>query len=237
MQVSSAPSFTVNWYNSVGVTIILVQLGDVFNAHIEAVLKYFKYLVAKRKATENPANALTQEELNKCFVGPEFEFAFSYAQLMSTFFVTLTFATGIPLLYPIAAANFLLYYIVEKYLFITLYKIPPHFNTAVGRRASSLIPIAILFHIAMSIWMLSNKTIFNNENSGAVAEEYYYNAVHGTSSTSSSSVGYDAKERVTQKATLPLFVLFFILLFLWFGIYVSKFVNKGLEKVSVLVLC
>ena len=77
-------------------------------------------------------------------------------KIMSTFFVCLTFSSGIPILYPIAAFNFLLFYFMEKYMFIHLYKIPPHFTTKVGRRATTLIPIAILMHLAMSIWMLSN---------------------------------------------------------------------------------
>lgn len=67
--------------------------------------------------------ALTQEDLNKYYVGSDCELAFKYAQIMSTMYVCMTFSTGIPLLYIIAAVNFLLYYVVEKFLFIHFYKV------------------------------------------------------------------------------------------------------------------
>lgn len=67
--------------------------------------------------------ALTQEDLNKYYVGSDCELAFKYAQIMSTMYVCMTFSTGIPLLYIIAAVNFLLYYVVEKFLFINFYKV------------------------------------------------------------------------------------------------------------------
>ena len=67
--------------------------------------------------------ALTQEDFNKYYVGSDCELAFKYAQIMSTIYVCMTFSTGIPLLYIIAAVNFLLYYVVEKFLFIRFYKV------------------------------------------------------------------------------------------------------------------
>jgi hypothetical protein len=231
LHVSSAPSFTSNWYSSVGVTIILVQLGDIFNAHADVAYKFWKHWRQKRRAVNTPEDALTQEDLNKKFVGPEFDFAFNYAQMLSTFFVTLTFSTGIPLLYPIAAANFIIFYFSEKYLFIYLYKIPPHFNTVVGRKVSDLIPVALLVHIGMSIWMLSNKSIFTNEITGDESANddgmgYY------SSSASGEAIHYDAEQRVTEKATLPLFVLFFVILALWLLTYLSSFLKHQLERVS-----
>jgi hypothetical protein len=225
--VSSAPSFTADWYSTVGVTIILVQLGDIVNCHIDIFLKYWSYRRMKANAEKDPTIALTQEDLNKMFVGPEFEFAFNYAQLLSTLFVTLTFSTGIPLLYPIAAMNFITYYFVEKYMFIHLYKIPPHFNTVLGRRATGVIPIALLIHISVAIWMLSNKSIFTNAISDdSQTDDYNQSATHV------SQVDYHAEERVTQRATFPLFILFFIIIFLWVSIYFSQILNIGFSRVS-----
>lgn len=232
IHISSAPSFTAKWYNSVGVTIILVQLGDIITGNLDGIIKCITYYSRRYRAFNNPESLLTQEQLNKQFVGPEFEFAFNYAQIMATLFVTLTFSTGIPLLYPIAAANFCLSYWIEKFLFINVYKIPPHFNTVVGRRASGLIPIAILIHIAVAIWMLSNKSIFTDEiatNNESLAEYYYSSSSSGQSA---GDITFNARRRVTEEATLPLFILFFIILFIWIFMYITQFVTIGLERVS-----
>ena len=67
--------------------------------------------------------ALTQEVFNKYYVGADCGLSFKYAQIMSTLYVCMTFSTGIPLLYIIAAVNFLFYYFVEKFLFIHFYKV------------------------------------------------------------------------------------------------------------------
>lgn len=134
--------------------------------------------------------------------GPKFEFAGNYAQLLSTFFVCLTFSTGIPLLYPIAAVNFILFYLVEKYQFVHVYKIPPHFNTLVGRRATALVPLAILIHLVMSIWVLSNNALFNT------------NRDDNSSVVNTSVFGATIAEKITAKATFPLFITFCVLIFM-----------------------
>jgi hypothetical protein len=112
--------------------------------------------------------ALTQDELNKLYSGSDCELAYNYAQLMSTLFVCLTFSTGIPVLYCVAAGNFAMFYFVEKYLFIQFYKAsssftclsivligcqqaPPHLTSNIGKSATSMIPFAVALHLAMSM--------------------------------------------------------------------------------------
>ena len=149
--------FTSDWFNNVGVTLMLVQLGDIFLSHGFKCFQYFYFLCQRSTSTY-----LSQDELNRSYVGPSFELAFKYAQLMSTFFCCFTFSTGIPILYSFSAANFGLYYLVEKYLFIRLYCIPPHFSNVVGVFATSLVPYALVIHLGMLIWVLSDKTIFDS---------------------------------------------------------------------------
>lgn len=189
----STTEFTADWFNTIGVTVILVQMGDVFSCHGDKISKWFFFQRRKRAARVNEL-ALTQDDLNQSQVGPEFEFAFSYAQLLSTFFCCFTFSTGIPLLYSISMINYLLYYFVEKYLFIHLYRIPPHFSNNVGKRATAMLPYAFILHLVMSIWVLSNKELFTNEHTDANGASH----VNAGSST--------IQEKITGKATFPLFL-------------------------------
>ncbi len=220
VELESTTEFTADWFNTIGVTIVLVQLGDIFNAHSDHIMKYIMFKWKKYKVSKDPSQALTQDDLNKMFVGPEFEFAFNYAQMMSTFFVCLTFSTGIPLLYPIAAANFILFYLVEKYLFIHCYKMPPQFNTLVGKRATALIPIGLLIHVVMSVWVLSNNSLFVSDiNQQAI-------------DVSPGLFGNTVRDKITREATLPLFILFCIIIVLRFGMIFFNKVSRICAKVS-----
>jgi hypothetical protein len=321
LDAKGSPEFTANWYNTVGVTIILVQLGEVVNGHSETLYKYLLYNYRKARAIKEnvkkskvssvehevslnelgpsssrplqaspgsstalsrighsngeggglggsapvmtqPASggtkttadekqklntttnniAYTQDLLNKLFVGPEFEFSHNYSQLITTIFVCLTFSTGIPILYPIAAVNFGLFYITEKYFFIHLYKIPPHFNALVGKMATTLIPYALIIHIIMAIWVLSNDGLFRDHthhsstasNSIDTDVYYYYGSADNLNNAPISSDEFRHKlvEKITGYSTLPLFITLIVVIAIILLMYITQSVTMGLERVS-----
>ncbi len=223
VELESTTEFTTDWFNVNGVTIILVQLGDIFNAHSDHIYNFVLFKRQQWKLIKDPSLALTQNELNKAFLGPKFEFAYSYAQLMSTIFVCLTFSSGIPLLYAISAANYGLFYLVEKYLMIHCYRTPPQYNTHVGKAATSLIPLALLIHMAMSVWVLSNNSLFVSDISRTDIAE------------SSIVFGNTIRDKITYETTLPLFLLFCIIVILRFLMIFYKRGTSVYEKVSIYV--
>jgi len=236
IEVTAAPEFTASWYNSVGVTIILVQLGSIINCHADSIYRYYFYNKTKDDALLHPEKSLTQDELNKKFIGPKFDLAYNYAELLTTIFVSLTFATGIPLLYPIAAVNFFIYYFTEKFFFINMYKIPPHFNTTVGKRVTMFVPIALGIHLGMSIWMLSNHKLFSDAptafdddhlTGNTSLETYYYSANNLASHRD--FTGY-TRRRVIQRATLPLLICFAAVLFIWVSLIGFRYFRVAAER-------
>jgi hypothetical protein len=224
VETPSTTEFTADWFNTIGVTVILVQLGDVFSCHGDKVIKWFKHHRNKRLAYTKE-RALTQDDLNNAQVGPEFEFSFSYAQLLSTIFCCFTFSTGIPILYLICAANFFVYYFAEKYLFIRLYRVPPHFGNNVGKRATAMLPYAFILHLVMSIWMLSNKEIFQNEKDDG-------NGVPAVNSGDST-----LQQRINGQATFPLCVFLIGILAIRFATHVYKAFSKTITSVRLFLLC
>lgn len=202
INIASTNEFSTNWFNTIGVTIILVQLSDAVFTHAAKLWKYFNYryvLKSYRKSAAGQKLALTQDELNKLHEGPDCELSYTYAQIMSTLFVCLTFSTGIPLLYIIAAGNFFIYYLVEKFMFINLYKVPPHFNSFIGRRATTMIPYAVMLHLAMSIWVLANHEIFNNDTSSTSPASVVKNTVPY----------FSIRDKLFGSNTFPLLVFLF----------------------------
>lgn len=104
--------------------------------------------------------AKTQGELNELYMGIEFALDERYAQLYTATFVIMTYSTGLPLLMPVLAVTFALTYAVDKALFLRHYNSPPYFDASLGRRLTSLLPVAMLAHIGFGIWQLSSADLF-----------------------------------------------------------------------------
>ena len=98
--------------------------GNVFFVQAPTLYLYYSYHAKLRSLRKNPQQALTQSELNAYHVGPPMYMSYRYAQILAIFFVTLTFDTGMPILNFIAAINYLVFYCLEKYFFIRLYRAP-----------------------------------------------------------------------------------------------------------------
>lgn len=197
---SNSFDFSSTWYSSVGVTLILVQLVNVATGHIFKAYQLWLFHHRLGRAKADPSIALTQAQLNKLHTGPFFLYSENYAQHMATFFTTLTFATGLPLLYPIACINYFIGYFVDKYLFIHLYRTPPRLDGRLGREVLSMVPWAIVLHLGTSIWMLGQPELFTT--AGTLAS---ITVANGASST----IGTDyLKNKVTMQHTFILLVLF-----------------------------
>ena len=101
-----------------------IHIGNVFFVQAPTLYLYYSYHAKLRSLRKNPQQALTQSELNAYHVGPPMYMSYRYAQILAIFFVTLTFDTGMPILNFIAALNYLVFYCLEKYFFIRLYRAP-----------------------------------------------------------------------------------------------------------------
>jgi hypothetical protein len=170
-----------------------------------------RYFLLQRKIASGGINCVTQQELNELHTGPEFHLSNRYASLLSMAFVALMYGAGMPILYAVAAFGFTLSYAVDKFLFINFYKRPPQYNERIGRHATSLLPWAVVLHLAVAIWMFANKAIFSS-----------INGVDDGATTSSSGASvyaalyaYDPlniNDKLAQGHVRPLVVLFVLVL-------------------------
>lgn len=207
--IAPAPAydnFSADWYISVGVAIILVQIGNVLFGHSYPLYQLWSLERRKKQAIKNPLMALTQEELNLMYLGPPFKLSQRYAQQVATLCVCLIFSTGIPILYVIGFVNFLVAYCIEKYAFIHLYRSPPRYNATISKTATRLVPWAVVFHLLFSIWALSNKEIFNSSSSSSNAVTEHA-AVGASAAGRLSGFFGDLWSASNQEDTFPLFVL------------------------------
>lgn len=84
--------------------------------------------------------------------------------ILSTLFVTMFYGAGLPLLLPLAFVNFTITYWMDKYLLLRVYKQPPMFDESLGTLSWSLLPIALLMHLAVSAYMFAEPDVFEDEN-------------------------------------------------------------------------
>ena len=158
----STAEFSRGWYQNIGITLLLVQMGNVFGGHIVKFIQFITMKYRLWKARRDPSYAITQDELNKLHEGPPFRFAENYAQLMSTLYGCMTFNLGIPLLNWIGFVNCLLFYFIDKYFFVHVCSSPARLNIRLSKRVRSLIPGAIMINLVMALWTLSNDDVFQN---------------------------------------------------------------------------
>jgi len=150
--------FTATWYQTVGVSICLVQIGNIVSPHLWKLYKYREGILKRRAAAKDPLKgALTQDELNQLHLGPDFFVSHRYAQVVADLFVCYMFCAGMPILTIIAMLNFYVSYWVDKYLFLRYYRSPPRYKANIGKNATAILPYAIAVHLCVSIWTLGNR--------------------------------------------------------------------------------
>ena len=231
----NSTEFSADWYKTVGVSIILVQIGSIATSHAKKLWDYYRYRsrirTALRRQDSDHPTVLTQDELNKLHEGPSFEFSINYAQLMTTFFVCLTFSAGMPILYVIAMINFGTTYLLDKYLFVNLYKTPNRYSTKIGREATALVPWGVVMHLLLAIWALSYPVIFSalpsSEAQLILTEKYspYSSNKHRQTVDGQGLTTATLAHKIYYEHTFPLFLLVVGIIFLRFSAWL--FSNLG----------
>ena len=188
------------WYFTVGVTVIVVQLQMLVST------AYNMYYYCRKEREKQLYNrdqfiALSQYELNKIYLGPEFELSSRYANVLSILFVCYMYSTGMPLLLIIAALFFGLTYFIDKFLFINLYRTPPKYTTDINKLSTTLIKYALLVHVVMALWTMCDSDIFK---SNSVGYSKYTGEVFQFSPNSFQGL-------VTQQHTIPLLIVFLVI--------------------------
>ena len=101
-----------------------------------------------------------QITLNRLYEGPEFDISFWSAQAITFIFVVLMYCGAVPLMIPVCFIYLILRYWVDKYQVLKFYKKPPRYEANIFDIQMILIWIAIIFHLAFSLWIYTNQQIF-----------------------------------------------------------------------------
>ncbi|KAF4322918.1 hypothetical protein BBO99_00003180 [Phytophthora kernoviae] len=204
--------FSADWYNDVGVALMLTMIINSFSTHAYLLIRYIA-LKARRFVDRGYSfdhtltRQDTQRDLETLYRGPKFDLAARYAQSLTSIFITYLFSAGMPLLHFIGFAAMMMTYWADKFTFLRIARSPPLYDSKVATAAGSLLPYAVLMHCLVAMWMFSNDRIFESE-SDAFADASPSNS---TSSPGDGIPLFDVADRgqLISRVTRPQVVVLF----------------------------
>ena len=135
--------FTVEWYKNVGATISLTMFINIFTPHISgfvAIAKGFvtQFLDRGLSSDIRRTKQVMQEDYEAIYMGPEFLIEVRYSQILTFFFISMIYSSGIPVLNVISLFQFFLMYWVDKFLFLRMYRTPPPYGIELSDKSRNL---------------------------------------------------------------------------------------------------
>ncbi|KAF1778579.1 Anoctamin [Phytophthora cactorum] len=170
--------FSADWYNDVGVALMLTMILNSFSTHAYLLANYIM-LKARRfvdrgySFDHSLTKQDTQRDLEALYRGPKFDLAARYAQSLTSIFITYMFSAGMPLLHFIGFGAMFMTYWADKFTFLRIARSPPLYDSKLATAAGSLLPYAVLMHCLIAMWMFSNDRIFESESGETTVNSTY----------------------------------------------------------------
>jgi hypothetical protein len=169
-------AFSSKFYTLIGVQFCMTMIYNIFTPHVSkfvaepgiAVIfrccdrgcRYrTKYDPADPKDDRANTSLHLQSELNDLYTGPQIQSSFVYAQLFTTLLCVLTLSAGMPVLYPIAAAFYIVHYLIYHNLFLRFYAKTVQFNEQLPKESLGVVYAGIVLHLFFGTFMFSNETL------------------------------------------------------------------------------
>jgi hypothetical protein len=171
--------FSSNWYTTAGVYFLTAFF---IKAVIDTAMKLgmFYVVVPIMRCLTYPAirkmsshRVVTQYELNHMLVGPVFDTSINYAHFLSMFFFAMTYATGLPIMMPMAFAALTVVFLVDRLMLLRFNQKPPQMGDEVMQIILKVLPFAGIIRLAFGCWMYSSPDIFGVSLSTPLLD--YYN--------------------------------------------------------------
>ena len=91
--------------------------------------------------------------MNTYSLGPTFDPTLYYSTILNNVFVCLFYSGGIPILLLVGAFTQLFSYYSYKYILLRYAKRPPAYDHKLNKAILNILPLSIVFHLMISIYM------------------------------------------------------------------------------------
>ena len=172
VDINRLSDFSYDWYSIVGsflltllfFQVVIVSIITIFPYKIiQPLLKFFIFpLIQGQKSHLFPF----QYDVNQLIIGPEFQPGLQAAQILIIIFMSMTFASGIPLFMPLGCIACFVYFGINKWLICKYYMKPAYLGRSRGLNKMSLstilkcLPYAAVIRLSVACWMFSAQDSF-----------------------------------------------------------------------------
>ena len=96
------------------------------------------------------------------YSGAEYIIHFKQSILLNTTYVTMMYGLGLPILFPVAALSYFIFWVTERYQMAYTYQLPPALDEALTKNMIKLLSYSPILFLLNGLWMISNKQIFSS---------------------------------------------------------------------------
>ena len=146
------------WYLQVGLKYMMAFLIMIFNPYLINFFLTNPFSICWRKWRFK--KAVIHKEAKKYSHGPTFQLTQKYANALSLIFITMTFGSGIPILYLVSCIIFTITFLYQKYNLLRISSKPPQLDDQLNTQFIGLLPYAVFTHLIFAILMFSSPAIF-----------------------------------------------------------------------------
>ena len=150
--------FTRDWYLHVGNLIMTLMIISLGSPHLIILSIVYPLGFIKRRCCFKSKKS--QYELNMLFLGPEFDIATRSSQILNIVSTCYLYSGGLPLLNCICFVFLVIIYYTDRCLVLRHCKSPPYYNQDLYLTALKLLPVAIMMHCGVTLYMYGNTEIF-----------------------------------------------------------------------------
>jgi hypothetical protein len=158
--------FTIDWYGDVGKSLIGTMILYMFGVHgLKFALLFYTKLRRWQDTHFTGDTRLTyqvsQEQLNRLYIGTEFVIEVRYATVLTICFVCIAYASTMPIMYLVASVAFTLHYWIDKYFFLRVNRIPRAVSPTLALHVTRTFYVAGFINLCIAIWTFSNVDVFD----------------------------------------------------------------------------
>jgi len=158
------------WYSNVGAKITQTMLINSIMPYVGLVTGFLIPAIKRKLDRKFGSSVYVTKKTSMAmykdlYSGAEYVIHFKYSNILNIMYITMMYGLGMPLLFPIAAFNFMNQYICERLIVAYQVRLLPALDTKLTENALDMLkwsPILFLFN---GYWMISNPQIFENRYS------------------------------------------------------------------------
>ena len=140
-------------------SIVTSQISPLFFYIFNLVKRYLDSKCNNGKTTKTK-DKIKYEEL---YVGPDFPFEERYAKILVNLSICLLHGTNCPIIYAFFVCFLLITFLVDKFLMINYYKIPPFYGSILSKKILNYFFFSVLLYFYGLVYNISNPYIFGNQ--------------------------------------------------------------------------